>query len=184
MIFFGIFFCLVVVWFFVASLANATYPLFVVLSEAFETVFQSMDSDQDRGIDEGEFVAYFGVQSAPAEPLRTGTGAPRWARALVLEQESPPQSLAAAPGIAGATRRAPLTPPSANTTNTANTVTTAKTAQNTHTVATHQYKYSLSPLEERRASTKPFRPHQAPDLAIIAVPRGEVLQTPHIRVCW
>ena len=57
-----------VVWFFVASLANATYPLFVVLSEAFETVFQSMDSDQDRGIDEGEFVAYFGVQSAPAEP--------------------------------------------------------------------------------------------------------------------
>ena len=60
-------FCLVVVWFFVASLANATYPLFVVLSEAFETVFQSMDSDQDRGIDEGEFVAYFGVQSAPAE---------------------------------------------------------------------------------------------------------------------
>ena len=39
-----------------------------MLSEAFETVFQSMDSDQDRGIDEGEFVAYFGVQSAPAEP--------------------------------------------------------------------------------------------------------------------
>ena len=64
LIFFGWF------WFrfFVASLANATYPLFVVLSEAFETVFQSMDSDQDRGIDEGEFVAYFGVQSAPAEP--------------------------------------------------------------------------------------------------------------------
>ena len=67
MILFWKFFCLVVVWFFVASLANATYPLFVVLSEAFETVFQSMDSDQDRGIDEGEFVAYFGVQSAPAE---------------------------------------------------------------------------------------------------------------------
>jgi len=39
-----------------------------VLSEAFEAVFQSMDSDQDREIDEGEFVAYFGVQSAPAEP--------------------------------------------------------------------------------------------------------------------
>ena len=39
-----------------------------MLSEAFEAVFQSMDSDQDREIDEGEFVAYFGVQSAPAEP--------------------------------------------------------------------------------------------------------------------
>ena len=92
MILFWKFFCLVVVWFFVASLANATYPLFVVLSEAFETVFQSMDSDQDRGIDEGEFVAYFGVQSAPAEqpPELSSSGAA--CRTGAPEAEAPPPS--------------------------------------------------------------------------------------------